>query len=98
MKRMARTQDELLVRARAQDGPVVRTHHLVVVDAVPEGPVRHLEVDVVSGLEVVDVAERVEERRSMSGDADHPSHAGQTGVLARDRVVVAGPLLEVAGR
>src|SRR5215211_1993477 len=86
---MAGGEDETTVADGFDDPDVSRIDHLVLLDRVGEGCIGHLDPDLVTVLDLVDLPERGEIGGPVTGDRDRSGLAGD-----RCRPVVARALLQ----
>jgi hypothetical protein len=91
--RMTRLQREQLMPRGAQHREIVGRHDHVAKRSIDEVAVRHLQRDPVTRLDLVDLRERSQEGRSVSGDVDEAALPGHEGAEVSARPALQGRLI-----
>lgn len=86
--RMTRLQREQLMPRGAQYREIVGRHDYMAEGSIYEGAVRHLQRDPVTRLDLVDLHERRQEGRPVSGDVDEAALPGHEGAEVSSRAAL----------
>src|SRR5207248_10022088 len=87
---VTRLEGEQLMPWRLQHREIVGRHDHVADRAIDERSVRHLEPDAVARLDVVDLRERSQEGRPVSGDVDEAALPGHEWAEIPSRTALQG--------